>query len=137
MNDPHSTPALTSGQHTHLLGILVAACLMILFGFAEVVTGFTHSFLGITTSSDSVFTVSSAAIGFCYVAAGVLLLTRRKWAAALAIILLGIDILGRLGLVVTGLFPTSSPKNTFSIIAGTLIAALFALYIGWRWKTFR
>jgi hypothetical protein len=60
----------------------------------------------------------------------------QKWAAAAAIVLLGLDIVGRLVLVMTGLFPTDSPKNTFSIIAGTLIAALFAVYIGWKWKTF-
>jgi hypothetical protein len=136
MSHPHSTPALTSGQQTRTPGILVAACLMILFGFAEVVTSFTHNFLGITTSGSSVFAVSSAAIGLCYVAAGVLILTLRKWAAVLAMILLAIDVLGRLELIATGLFPTSSPKNTFSIIAGTLIVGLFALYIGWRWKTF-
>ena len=136
MNQPHTNPALTSRQQTRPLGMLVAACLMILFGLAEVITAFTHSFLGITTSSSGVFTFSSTAIGLCYVAAGVLILTMRKWAAALAIILLGIDVVGRLALVVTGLFPTNSPKNTFSIIAGTLIAALLAVYVGWRWKTF-
>jgi hypothetical protein len=114
----------------------VAACLMILFGLAEVVTAFTHSFFGITTSSSNTFTFSSTAIGLCYVVAGVLFLTMRKWAAALAIILLSFDIVGRLALVMTGLFPTNSPKNTFSIIAGTLIAAIFAVYIGWRWKAF-
>jgi hypothetical protein len=136
MSYPSSTPALTTGQQTRPLGIVVAACLMILFGLAEVVTAFTHSFLGITASSSGMFTASSVAIGLCYVAAGVLILTMRKWAAALAIILLGIDVAGRLALVMTGLFPTNSPKNTFSIIAGTIIAAIFAIYIGWRWKAF-
>ena len=37
-------------------------------------------------------------------------------------------------LVFTGLYPTSSLKNTLSIIAGTV---LVALYIGWKWKSFR
>jgi hypothetical protein len=32
------------------LGNIVVAALMILFGLAGIVTGFTHNFLGITTS---------------------------------------------------------------------------------------
>jgi hypothetical protein len=118
-------------------GILIVACLLILFGAAEVVTGFTHNFFGITTSSRTIFTSSSAAIGACSVVGGLLILTMKKWAAALAIVLLAADIGGRVALVATGLYPTNSARNTFSIIAGTVIAALFAVYIGWRWKSFR
>ncbi len=117
--------------------ILIVACLMILFGGAEVVTGFTHNFFGITTSSAAIFTYSSVGIGACYVVGGVLILTMKKWAAALTIVLLAADIVGRVALVATGLYPTDSAKNTFSIIAGTVIAALFAIFIGWRWKFFR
>src|SRR5215470_15527427 len=62
-------------------GIPLVAVLMILFGAAEVVTGFTHRFVGISTSSSSVFTAAGVAIGLCYVVAGVLILTRRLWAA--------------------------------------------------------
>ena len=36
-----------------------------------------------------------------------------------------------------GLYPTDTPKNALSIIAGTIIVAIFALYIGWKWKSFR
>jgi hypothetical protein len=80
---------------------------MVLFGLAEVVTAFTHDFLGISTSSSNVFTFSAAAIGAFYVAAGLLILTMKKWAAALAIALLAVDIAGRIALVVAGLYPTS------------------------------
>ena len=118
-------------------GIVAAAGVMILFGVAEVVTGFTHTFFGITTSRDAVFTASSAAIGVCYVAAGLLVLTMRRWAATLAIALLVVDIIGRIALVVAGLYPTDSLKNTFSIVAGTVIVALLAGYLAWRWKAFR
>ncbi len=119
------------------LGISIVAFLMILFGLAEVVTGFTHNFFGITTSSVNIFTYSSAAIGAFYAVGGLLILTMKKWAAALAIVLLGADIVGRVALVVTGLFPTDSLKNTLSIIAGTAIAVIFAIYIGLKWKSFR
>jgi hypothetical protein len=119
------------------LGIVIAAVFTILAGLAEVVTGFTHNFFGITTSSITLFTYSSAVIGVCYVAAGLLILTMKKWAAALAMALLGADIVGRVVLVLTGLYPTDSLKNTLSIIAGTIIVAIVALYIGWKWKSFR
>ena len=118
-------------------GIIIVASLMILFGLAEVVTGFTRNFFGITTSSASVFTYSGATIGAFYIAAGLLTLTMRKWAAALAIVLLGADIVGRVALVVGGLYPTGSLENTLAIIGGTSIAVIFAIYIGWKWKTFR
>jgi hypothetical protein len=118
-------------------GILVVALLMILFGLAEVVTGFTHDFFGITTSSATLFTSSAAVIGLMYVAAGFLILTTKRWAAVLAIVLLCADIAGRVALVLTGLYPTDSLKNTLSIIAGTMIAGLFAVYIGVQWRSFR
>jgi hypothetical protein len=119
------------------LGIVIAAVFTILAGLAEVLTAFTHNFFGITTSSASIFTYSSIVIGICYIAAGLLILTMKKWAAALAIVLLSADIVGRVVLVLTGLYPTDSLKNTFSIIAGTVIVAVVAIYIGLRWKSFK
>jgi len=138
MNEQHGAKTSTEPvNQSRPWSTLIVACLMILFGAAEVVTGFTHNFFGITTSSVVIFTYSSAAIGACSVVGGLLILTMKKWAAALTIVLLAADIGGRVALVVTGLYPTDSAKNTFSIIAGTVIAALFAIYIGWRWKSFR
>lgn len=72
-----------------------------------------------------------------YAAAGFLILTMRKWAAAFAIVLLIADIIGRGVLVLVGLYPTDSLKNTLSIIAGTIIVAIVALYTRWKWKSFR
>ena len=116
--------------------ITIAAALMILFGLAEVVTGFTHNFFGIITSSASIFGYSSALIGLFYAAAGALILTMKKSAATLAIALLVADIVGRIILVVTGLYPADTLKNTFSIIAGTIIVAVFTVYVGLRRKSF-
>lgn len=110
---------------------------MILFGFAEIATSFILQFFGISTSQANIFTYSAAAIGAFYVAAGLLVLTMKKWAAALAIVLLIADIVGRIGLVVTGFYPTDTFENTFGIIVGTVVVALFAIYIGWKWKSFR
>jgi hypothetical protein len=118
-------------------GIIIVAFLMIIFGLAEVVTGFTHNFFGITTSTVIMMTYAGASIGSFYIIAGLLILTMRKWAAALAIVLLGADIIGRVALVVVGLYPTNSLENTLAIIGGTAVAVIFAIYIGWKWKTFR
>jgi hypothetical protein len=130
-------PSMEPVHRSRPFGIIVAAAFTVIAGLAEVVTGFTHNFFGIITSSVTIFTYSSAAIGLFYLAAGLLILTMRRWAAVLALVLLGADIVGRLVLVFTGLYPTSSLKNTLSVIAGTLIVALVALYIGWKWKSFR
>ena len=61
----------------------------------------------------------------------------KKWAAALAIILLGADVIGRITLVGIGLYPINSNEQVFSIIAGTAIAIIFAIYIGWKWDSFK
>ena len=138
MNEqPIVKPSMEPVNRSRPLGIIVAAAFTVIAGLAEVVTGFTHNFFGITTSSVTLFTYSSAVIGLFYIAAGLLILTMRRWAAALALVLLGADIIGRIVLVFTGLYPTSSLKNTLSVIAGTVIVALVALYIGWKWKSFR
>ena len=131
------TQAMESRNQSHPRGIVIVAVFTMLAGGAEVLTGFTHNFFGITTSSITLFTYSSAVIGVCYVVAGLLMLTMRRWAAALAMVLLGADIVGRVVLVLTGLYPTDSLKNILSIIAGTIIVAIVALYIGWKWKSFR
>ena len=116
--------------------LIVVAGFTILAGFAEVVTGFSHEFFGITTSGVALFTAAATAIGLSYLASGVLMLTMKRWAATVALVLLCIDILGRILPAVTGLYPTDTAKNTFSFIAGTLIVALVALYVGWKRRSF-
>lgn len=118
-------------------GIILVAVLMILFGLAEVTTGFTHRFFGISTSNAAVFQYAAAAIGGFYVAGGFLILTMRKWAAALAIIFLIADIGGRFALVLTGLYPLGSLQQILAIVAGTAIAVAFAIYIASSWEHFK
>ncbi len=119
-------------------GLLVVAILMILFGLAEIATGFKHNFIGIISTSQVLLsTLLGATLGACYCLAGALLLaSRRKWAAALAVILLGVDILGRIGMVVAGLYPLGSFVQAFAIVVGTAIAAFFVIYILMKWKSF-
>ena len=115
----------------------IVALLMILFGLAEVVTGFSHKFLGIRTADVTTASYAGAAIGLLYATAGLLVLTRKKPAVALAVALLFVVISGRIAMIVTGLYPIDSFKQTGAIILGTSIAVAFAIYILARWSDFR
>jgi len=119
----------SSGRKRIPVGIIVVSVIMILFGLLEIVTAFSHSFFGITTLGTSIATLSSAPIGALYVLAGLLILTLKKWGFVLAIIFLVLDILGRLSLVATGLYPLNTAENIYGIISGTGIALIIAVYI--------
>ena len=115
--------------------LVVIAGFAILAGLAEVVTAFSHTFFGITTSTVALFTVAATGIGLSYLASGVLMLTMKKWAATVALVLLSIDIAGRILLAASGLYPTDTAKNTFWLVGGTLIVALVAFYVAWKRKS--
>ena len=116
--------------------LTLVAGFAVLAGLAEIVTGFSHMFFGISTSAAALFTIAAAGIGLSYLASGVLMWTMKKRAATVALVLLSIDIVGRILLAVTGLYPTDTAKNTFSLIGGTVIVALVALYVAWKRKSF-
>jgi hypothetical protein len=117
-------------------GLTIVACLMILFGLAEVVTGFTHQFFGVTTANGKTSAYAGASIGALYAAAGLLVLIMKKWAATLAIVCLAADVVGRAALVFTGLYPVDSPAQIFAIVAGTAIVVAFAIYLLAKWPAF-
>jgi hypothetical protein len=59
MNEPQPHIIQKSREAIHQrrpLGIIIVAVFTILAGLAEVVTGLTHDFFGITTSSVTIFT---------------------------------------------------------------------------------
>jgi hypothetical protein len=119
-------------------GITVIAMLMIVFGLAEIATGFTHNFLGIiSTQSVDLSTYAAAGIGALYAVGGLLILTMQKRAAALAMVCLAAVIIGRVSLVLTGLYPINSFLQTFAIVVGTTIAIIFAVCISLQWRLFR
>jgi hypothetical protein len=66
-------------------GIVVVAVLMVIFGLAEIATGFTHNFLGVlSTASVAVSTFWGMGIGALYAIGGIFLLTMKRWAAIVA-----------------------------------------------------
>jgi hypothetical protein len=114
----------------------VVAILMIVFGLAEVATGITHKFFGLSTAQVAFSTYIGVAIGSLYALAGLLVLSMKRQAAGIAIVLLTAVILGRIGMVVAGLYPVDSFKQILAMLLGTSIAGVFAVYIRRKWSSF-
>ena len=64
--------------------VAVAAWLMIVFGFAEILAGLTHDYFGLHTAQGAVSTYVGASIGALYSAAGFVVLTMKRRAPRLA-----------------------------------------------------
>jgi len=126
---------MTSNRPT---GITTVAVLMVVFGLAEIATGITHNFLDlISTTAGTAATYGGVVIGVLYLIAGVLLFPMRKDAMWFSLVCLALVILGRIELVLIGLYPLNSFLQTFSIIVGTALAAIFAFYIWLKRERFR
>src|SRR5450631_1244557 len=111
-----------NGNNNRPVNIIIVGILMIIFGLAEIATGFTHNFLGlISTNGVSASTYGATIIGGLYALGGVFLLTMKRWAIIVAEICLTIVIIGRVILALTGLYPLNSFLQIFSIIVGTLL----------------
>jgi len=123
-------------NHSRPRGIVIVGMLMIAFGLAEVYTGLTHSFFNISTAKIATSAYAGTAIGILYATAGLLILSMKRWAAALAILLLVVDIVGRIAMVVAGLYPVDSVKQILAMFLGTSIVAIFAGYIKLKWSFF-
>lgn len=119
------------------LDVTIIASLIIVFGLAEMITGFTHNFFGLHTAQDAISAYVGATIGALYAAAGVLIFTMNRRMAILALMLLVLVILGRIAMIVSGLYPLETFRRTAAIVLGTSIAVGFALYIGMRRSAFR
>ena len=93
-----------------------------LFGLGEVVVGFAGNYLGILSKAIAPAN-STIVVGVFYILGGVcLLLTRRKWGAALSMLFIGAEILGRIYLVLVGIAPSSGPDAIKIFIGGTSAA---------------
>ena len=110
------------------------ALLMIIFGTAEVVTGIRHEFYGLVTTEDTITKVVGIALGLCYFFSGALLVTYKRKAATAAFILLCVDVIGRITMVITGMYPVDSAMQIVGITVGTAIAFVFAVYVFFKRK---
>lgn len=107
----------------------IVALLMIVFGLAEIVTGFTHNFLGLHTARGPISAGVGAGVGACYAISGFLVLSMNRRAAAWAVGLLLIVVAGRISMVATGLYSLDGVRQVLAMVLGTSIAAGFAIYI--------
>ncbi len=117
--------------------ITIVASLMIIFGFAEIITGFSHSFFGLHTAHGAISTYIGASVGAFYAAAGFIILTMKRRAAFWAIVLLLMVVIGRVSMVMMGLYPINTPRQAVAMILGTSIAAAFAIFIALQRSAFR
>ncbi len=114
--------------------VLVVAALMIVFGVAEVITGFAHDFFGLVTADDALATSIGVGLGLCYVAGGILPLRFTRATVGVAVLLLLVDILGRIAMTLTGMYPLGTPRQVIGIVGGTVLAVLFAGIAFWKYR---
>src|SRR5258706_7608420 len=118
-----------SENETRPLGITIVAVLMLIFGSAEVITGFRHEFFGLTTAQVNISTYLGVALGLFYFIGGLLILTKKKKAAITAIVFFCGDMIWRIAMIVAGLLPLKLFLQTFSIIFCTAPPAFFPIYL--------
>jgi hypothetical protein len=116
-------------------GIIIVASLMLVFGCAEVVTALTHNFFGLRTAPGELSTYAGAVLGAFYALAGLLVLINGRAAAIAAVLILIAIIVGRIFMVITGLYSITSWKQAAAMAAGTAIVAGFAIYVGLKTST--
>ena len=108
---------------------IVIGTLAILFGVAEVVTGLRQRFFVLHGSASLGFSVGGVVLGLAYMASGVLVLVHTRRSLMVASALLAFDVVGRVGLVVSGVYPLDDIAQVEGIAAGTAIAAVFMLVV--------
>jgi hypothetical protein len=121
-------------SRTRHLEISIVAVFAIIAGLGEIVVGFTGNYLGIL-SKNITPSFSTVVIGAFYSLGGLCLLTMKKWGAALGILFIGAEILGRIYLVMAGIAP-STGTDAIKIVIGGAIALALILYIWSQWSRF-
>ena len=79
--------------------------------------------------------IATVVVGVFYSLAGLSLLTMKKWGAALGIVFLSAEILGRMYLVLKRIAPFKG-EDAVKILVGGLIALALIVYVGSQWKKF-
>jgi hypothetical protein len=111
------------------LGFEVMSVVMIVLGIAEAATSFRHRFSIIATTASVTEAVAGVSVGACYIAAGSLIFKGRQRAARMALILLILDVLVRIGMVMGYLFPVSTSTQVIRTAGGMVIALTFTLIL--------
>lgn len=116
------------------LAIILISVFAIASGTNEIIVGFTGNFLGIL-SKPIPPSLGTVVVGTFYSVAGLNLLTMKKWGAALSLLFLSAEIVGRIYLVLTGIAP-SKGGDAVKILIGGLVALALIVYVSFQWKEF-
>ncbi len=113
-------------------GITVVAGYCIFAGLSEVWVGITGNWMGLLSKplKPSLWT---ALVGAFYVAAGISLLSKRKTGALLGMSFILLEVLGRIRLVRSGIYPSRGPDLVKSVVGGA-IAILIVVYLVVQWR---
>ena len=98
------------------------------------IVGFTGNFLGIL-STPLMPPSLTIIIGLLYILGGLSFLTMRKRGAALGMIFVAAELLGRVHFVATGISPASGDDAIKIIISG-VIALTIIVYVSSQWDKF-
>jgi hypothetical protein len=112
----------------------MVAAYCIFAGLSEVWVGISGNWMGVL-STPLKPSLRTALVGTFYVAAGISLLSKRRTGALLGIVLILLEVLGRVYLVRIGRYPSSGPDFVKSVVGG-VIAILLVVYLVTQWKKF-
>jgi hypothetical protein len=115
-------------DRTRHLGICIVAVFAIIAGLGEIFVGFTGNYFGIL-SKNITPSFSTVVIGAFYSLGGLSLLTMKKWGAALGILFIGAEILGRVYLVTAGIAPSNGPDGIKIVIGGAIALAIIFVHM--------
>jgi hypothetical protein len=113
---------------------MIAAGYCIFAGLSEVWVGITGNWMGLLSKplKPSFWT---ALVGAFYVAAGISLSLKNRTGALLGIVFILLEVLGRVRLVCTGIYPSRGPDFVKSVVGGS-IAVLVVVYVASQWRKF-
>jgi hypothetical protein len=124
---------MTVGQTTDAmrpsLGLKLMSAAMVLLGLVEVLTCLHHRFSVIDTPGSAWTTAARVPVGACYIAAGCLLFAPRQQTARVALILLILVVIGRIGWLMANLFPLGASTQVMDIAASVVLALGFTVVL--------
>jgi hypothetical protein len=118
-------------NRTRDLGITIVSIFAIIAGIGEMIVGLTGNLLGIL-STPLTPTISTVILGSFYTLGGLSFLTMSKWGAALGMIFVAAEMLGRVHLVAIGILPASR-VDAIEMIIGGVIALAVIVYVSSQW----
>jgi hypothetical protein len=131
MNLMHRREATTSTKPRRT-GIAIVGGYCIFAGLSEIWVGITGNWMGLL-SRPLKPSSRTALVGTFYVAAGISLLSKRRTGTLLGIVFVLLEILGRVHLVRTGMYP-SRGGDLVKIVVGGAIAILIVVYLATQWR---